>query len=443
MARTLPHSRAGGYAVLDLMPPAPRQFDVIVLGAGAAGLMCAATAGQRGRRVALLEHGGQPGRKILISGGGRCNFTNLHCGPQNFISENRHFAKSALAGYGPQDFLALVERYGIAWHEKTLGQLFCDGPARAILEMLLAECALGGVELVLNARGIAVERDAAGGFGVVSSAGVMKAGAVVVATGGLSIPKMGATGLGYELAAQFGLGVVTPRPALVPLVLGGDEARWTELAGVSTDVVVWVEPASKDRPSGAKAHGNLAGLIYGLKPVPFREKMLVTHRGVSGPAVLQASSYWRPGEDLVLDLAPGSMLDSQMRGGVVAALMAPRARRDTAALRLALREILPQRLAGYLAETGAPAGWGNAALQAWEQKLHCWRLHPVGTEGFEKAEVTAGGVDTNGLQARTMEARAVPGLYFIGEVVDVTGWLGGFNFQWAWASGVAAGKAVW
>ena len=416
------------------MPLEPRQFDVVVLGAGAAGLICAATAGQRGRRVALVEHGGQAGRKILISGGGRCNFTNLHCGPQNFISENIHFAKSALAGYGPQDFLSLVDRYGIRWHEKTLGQLFCDGSARAILDMLLAECALGGVELVLNARGIRVERVAAGGFRVLSSAGEMRAESVVVATGGLSIPKMGATGLGYELAAQFGLKVVTPRAALVPLVLGGDEARWIELAGVSTEVVAWVEPGSKARPSGVKASK--------FNPTPFREKMLVTHRGLSGPAVLQASSYWRPGEALVLDLAPGILLDSEMRGGAVGALMEPRARRDTAALRLAMREILPQRLAAFLTETGAPDGWGNAALMAWEQKLHCWRLHPVGTEGFEKAEVTAGGVDTDDLHARTMEARTVPGLFFIGEVVDVTGWLGGFNFQWAWASGVAAGKAV-
>jgi predicted Rossmann fold flavoprotein len=381
--------------------------------------MCAATAGQRGRRVALLEHGGQAGRKILISGGGRCNFTNLHCGPQNFISENKHFAKSALAGYGPQDFIELVDRYGIRWHEKTLGQLFCDGSARAILDMLLAEseCALGGVELVLNARGIAVERDAGDGFRVASSAGEIRAESVVVATGGLSIPKMGATGLGYELAAQYGLEVVTPRPALVPLVLGGDEARWTELAGVAAEVVATA--------GGAR----------------FREKMLVTHRGLSGPAVLQASSYWRPGEELVLDFAPDSKLDSAGRGGVVGALMEPRARRDAAALKQALREVLPQRLAGFLAETGT-MGWGNAALQDFEQRLHGWRLHPVGTEGFDKAEVTAGGVDTDGLHARTLEARAVPGLYFIGEVVDVTGWLGGFNFQWAWASGVAAGKAV-
>ena len=391
------------------MPPDVRKFDVVVLGAGAAGLMCAATAGQRGRRVVLLERGGQAGRKILISGGGRCNFTNLHCGPENFISENKHFAKSALAQYQPRHFLELVDRYRIPWHEKTLGQLFCDGSSRAILEMLLAECEAGGVELVLNARGISVERSASsGGFYVASSASEIRAEAVVVATGGLSIPKMGATGLGYELARQFGLGVVSPRPALVPLVLGGDEAAWTELTGVSAEVVA------------------LAG---GAK---FREKMLVTHRGVSGPAVLQASSYWRPGDELVVDFAPDV--------DVLARLMEPRARRDLGALRQALREVLPQRLAGFLAEAGAPTGWGNAALEACARRLHGWKLHPVGTEGFEKAEVTAGGVDTDGLQARTMEARAVPGLYFIGEAVDVTGWLGGFNFQWAWASGVVAGR---
>ena len=392
-----------------------RQFDVIVLGAGAAGLMCAATAGQRGRRVALLEHGGQVGRKILISGGGRCNFTNLHCGPENFISENRHFAKSALAGYGPRDFLALVERYGIRWHEKTLGQLFCDGSARAIVEMLLAECGRavesgGAVDLVLNARGVRVERDAAGGFRVECSAGEFAAESLVVATGGLSIPKLGATGLAYELAVQFGLKVITPRPALAPLVLGGDEAAWTEIPGVAAEVVAQAGAAK------------------------FREKMLVTHRGMSGPAVLQASSYWRPGDALTLDFAPGLEL--------LAGLRAPTARRDAAALKQALREVLPQRLAAFLLETDGPAGWGNAALEAWERRLHAWELHPVGTEGFAKAEVTAGGVDTAGLQARTMEARSVPGLFFIGEAVDVTGWLGGFNFQWAWASGVAAGKAV-
>jgi hypothetical protein len=395
------------------MPPAPRQFDVIVLGAGAAGLMCAAVAGQRGRRVALLEHNGQPGRKILISGGGRCNFTNLHCGPENFLSENPHFTKSALALYQPRHFIELVERYGIAWHEKTLGQLFCNGSARAILDMLLAECEQGGVELVLNAREIAVE-GAGGGFRVVSSQGEFEAEALVVATGGLSIPSLGATGLGYELARQFGLKVIAPRPALVPLLLGEDEAGWTELAGVAAEVVVQAGEAE------------------------FREKMLVTHRGLSGPAVLQASSYWRTGETLVLDFTPG--LDAQAE--LLGALKQPGARRDLTALKLALRTVLPQRLANHLAEAGVPKSWSNAELEACERRLRRWALHPVGTEGFEKAEVTAGGVDTRGLQARTLEARTVPGLFFIGEVVDVTGQLGGFNFQWAWASGIAAGKAV-
>ena len=388
-----------------------RQFDVLVLGAGAAGLMCAAVAGQRGLRVALLEHNGQPGRKILISGGGRCNFTNLHCGPQNFLSENPHFAKSALALYEPRHFIELVDRYRIAWHEKTLGQLFCDHSARAILDMLLAECEQGNVELLLNAHGIQVQRTEADAFRIGSSLGEFEAGALVVATGGLSIPKIGATGFAYELARQFGLKVVPTRPALVPLVLGGEEARWTELAGVAADV----------EACAGKGH--------------FREKLLVTHRGLSGPAVLQASSYWRPGEQLDVDFAP-EIADP------LTDLMEPRARRDQAALRQALRAVLPQRLANHLADVGAPKGWSNAALEECERKLHRWAFHPVGTEGFDKAEVTAGGIDTRELQARTMEARSVPGLFFIGESVDVTGWLGGFNFQWAWTSGVAAGRAV-
>ena len=393
------------------MNSSARKFDMVVIGAGAAGLMCAAVAGQRGRRVALLDHNAQPGRKILISGGGRCNFTNLHCAPDRFLSGNPHFAKSALALYQPRHFLELVERYGIAWHEKTLGQLFCDHSAREILNMLLAECERGGVQLLLNARGIAVERDS-NGFRVASSQGELQAGALVVATGGLSIPKMGATGVGYNLARQFGLGVVAPRPALVPLVLGhGAEAGWAALAGVSADVV-------------AQAGGGPR----------FREKLLVTHRGLSGPAVLQASSYWRTGEPLVVDFAPGAE--------VLGPLLQPGARRDALALRQALRAVLPQRLAAFMAEAGAPGGWSNVALEACEQGLHRWVFHPTGTEGYEKAEVTAGGVDTNGLQARSMEARAVQGFFFIGEAVDVTGHLGGFNFQWAWASAVAAGRAV-
>ena len=427
------------------MTAEPRKFDVIVLGAGAAGLMCAAVAGQRGRRVAVLEHNGQPGRKILISGGGRCNFTNLHCGPENFLSNNPHFAKSALALYEPRHFIELVERYDIAWHEKTQGQLFCDGPARAIVEMLLAECARGGVELLLNVRGIEVQRGGSDGFHLITSAGEFQADALVVATGGLSIPKLGATGLGYELAAQFGLVVIEPRPALVPMVLGGDEAGWTELAGVSAEVTAWAEPGGEKLPSGAKARDDLAAYMRGLKPpppsvstlqpVPFKEKMLVTHRGLSGPAVLQASLYWRAGDALVVDVLVA-------RAGLFEGLKQPGARRDLEALRTALREAMPRRLADYLAEIGGPKGWTNAALEECERRLRRWKFHPAGTEGFEKAEVTAGGVDTDGLQARTMEARAVPGLFFIGEVVDVTGQLGGFNFQWAWATAVAAGRNV-
>jgi predicted Rossmann fold flavoprotein len=280
--------------------------------------------------------------------------------------------------------------------------------------MLLAECAKCDVEIVLNAREIKVEGNAGGGFRVACAQGEFAAGALVVATGGLSIPKLGATGLGYELARQFGLKVVEPRPALVPLVLGGSEAGWTELAGVATEVEVKSVGVGRE--------------------IGFREKMLVTHRGLSGPAVLQASSYWRRGEELVVDFAPGA--------DVLGTLMAPGARRVETAFRQALREVLPQRLAGFLAEAGGPKGWSNAALEACERGLHEWAFHPIKTEGFEKAEVTAGGVDTTGLQARTMEARTVPGLFFIGEAVDVTGWLGGFNFQWAWASGVAAGRAV-
>ena len=396
------------------MPAPLRKFDVIVLGAGAAGLMCAAVAGQRGRRVLLLEHNGQPGRKILISGGGRCNFTNIHCGPGNFISDNPHFSKSALALYQPRHFLELIERYRIAWHEKTLGQLFCDHSSRAILDMMLAECERGGVEICLNARGIQIERGT-NGFQVVSAIGEFAAQTLVVATGGLSIPKMGATGLAYDLARQFALKVIEPRPALVPLVLGGVEAAWTELAGVSTEVV-------------ARANAGPA----------FREKMLVTHRGLSGPAVLQASSYWRPGQPIAVDFAPGLITGRSL----LKPLTQPHARRDGAALRQALREILPQRLAAHLAEVGAPDSWSNAGLEDCERRLRRWEFNPVGTEGFEKAEVTAGGIDTSGLQSRTMEARNVSGLFFIGEAVDVTGHLGGFNFQWAWASGVAAGRAV-
>jgi predicted Rossmann fold flavoprotein len=391
------------------MPSARRSFDVVIVGAGAAGLLCAAVAGQRGRHVALLEHNAQPGCKILISGGGRCNFTNIHCTPANFLCGNPHFAKSALALYQPRHFLELVERYRIAWHEKTLGQLFCDGSARAIVDMLLAECEKGRVEVILNAGKIRVER-AGGQFHVQSSLGEWTAASLVVATGGLSIPKLGATGWAYDLARQFGLRVIEPRPALVPLVLGGEDGGWMKLAGVSADAVV------------------VAG------KAPFREKLLFTHRGLSGPAVLQASSYWHAGARLIVDFAPEREL--------LAPLRETGARRDDPALRQALQAVLPQRLAGHLADVGAPSGWTNAALDACEQHLHAWEFHPSGTEGFEKAEVTAGGVDTRDLDSRTMQARNVPGLFFIGEAVDVTGHLGGFNLQWAWASAVAAARAL-
>jgi predicted Rossmann fold flavoprotein len=400
---------------------AVRAYDVVVLGAGAAGLMCAAVAGLRGRRVALLDHNAQPGRKILISGGGRCNFTNIHCTPDRFLSSNPHFAKSALALYTPHHFLELVNRYRIPWHEKTLGQLFCDHSSRAILDMLLAECDKGRVNLEQSTRVVRVDRAAGDRFRVSSQTGEFEAAALVVATGGLSIPKLGATGLAYDLARQFGLRIVEPRPALVPLVLSRNEARWTGLTGVSAEVIAW------------------AGTGQGRKPTTrFREKLLVTHRGLSGPAILQASSYWRQGEAVHVDFVPCLGKDKRL----LQDLLEPRGRRDEVAFRQALRGVLPQRMADHLAEVGEPEGWGNAALEASERRLRDWEFHPAGTEGFEKAEVTAGGVNTDDLNARTMEARAVAGLYFIGEAVDVTGHLGGFNFQWAWASAVAAGSAL-
>ena len=393
------------------MPATPREFDVIILGAGAAGLMCAATAGQRKRRVLLLEHNPQPGRKILISGGGRCNFTNIHCTPENFISANPHFAKSALALYQPQHFLELVERYGIKWHEKTLGQLFCDHSARQILDMLQVECERARVELVLQARNIAVERTS-GGFHIRSTAGDFKSSALVVATGGLSIPKMAATGLAYDLARKFGLQIVEPRPALVPLLLSGPEKSWTELTGVSLDVTA-----------------------QAARGPAFREKLLFTHRGLSGPAVLQASSYWQSGESINVDFAPEVK-------HLLSPLLEHGSRRDSLGFRHALQSVLPHRLAAHLAPIATPQGWTNSILESADRALHHWPFHPSGTEGFEKAEVTAGGVDTSGLNSRTMETRTVSGLFFIGEAVDVTGHLGGFNFQWAWASAVAAGRSV-
>ena len=399
---------------IDQPTRAARPYDVIVVGAGAAGLMCAAVAGQRGRRVALLDHNAAPGRKILISGGGRCNFTNIRCAPDCFLSANPHFAKSALAIYQPQHFIELVNSYQIRWHEKTLGQLFCDGSAHAILNMLLAECekaarAGGKVDLILQARDITLEY-ASGRFTLTCSQGTFEASALVIAAGGLSIPKLGATAFAYQVAQQFKIPIVEPRPALVPLVLTGPESSWTALSGVSTEVIA---QAGKTR---------------------FREKMLFTHRGLSGPAILQASSYWQAGDPLTIDFSPATRL--------LSTLLAAGGRRDTAAFRNALRSQLPQRLADHIAQIATPKSWTNHALDERERDLHHWQFHPTGTEGFEKAEVTAGGIDTSGLHARTMEARSVPGLFFIGEAVDVTGHLGGFNFQWAWASAVAAGRAL-
>jgi predicted Rossmann fold flavoprotein len=389
------------------------SFDVIILGAGAAGLMCAIEAGKRNRRVAVLERADEPGKKILISGGGRCNFTNLHCGPANFISTNPHFAKSALARYTPADFIELVQKHRIPYHEKAHGQLFCDRSARDILGMLESECRSAGVQLFLNTQINEVEQ--ANDFGIRTNHAKFWAPALVVATGGLSIPKIGATSLGYDLARQFGIAIREPWPALVALVLGADDcSRYCDLAGVSADVI-----ASTNEQQ-------------------FHEKMLITHRGLSGPAVLQISSYWNRQEKnsspILIDLAPG--------GRVIAPFRDPKFPRTINSLRTELRKYLPHRLADRWLDFHVPVSLTNQALSEFENQLHAWEITPTGTEGYDKAEVTAGGVDTNELSAKTMESRKVPGLFFIGEVVDVTGHLGGFNFQWAWASGAAAGRSV-
>ncbi len=388
------------------------DFDAIILGAGAAGLMCAAQAGQRGKRVLLVDHAPEPGRKILISGGGRCNFTNIHTAPDRYLSENLHFARSALSRYTAQDFLALVERHGIAWHEKTLGQLFCDGSARQIVAMLVDECARGAVDLRCDGS-IGEVGHADGLFRVALREESVRAPALVIATGGPSIPKMGATGFAYDLARQFGLKVVQPRPALVPLKLPPEEALFRELSGVSTPVIA---RCGKGR---------------------FPEAALFTHRGLSGPAILQVSSYWHRGEDVGIDFVP-----DRESGWLLAAKRA----RPRAALRRVLEDAVPGRLAEALSQRLAVKGdlgsQSDKALAAAEQRLRDWRFTPDGSEGFAKAEVTAGGIDTRGLSSKTMEAVKVPGLYAIGEAVDVTGWLGGYNFQWAWASGFAAAQAL-
>jgi predicted Rossmann fold flavoprotein len=398
------------------------QYDVVVLGGGAAGMMCAFEAGKRGRRVLLLEHGERVGRKILISGGGRCNFTNLGTKAENFLSENPHFAKSALARSTPKDFIALVEQHGIKYHEKTLGQLFCDDSAKQIVAMLEKECAEARVETRCGVAVTSVRRGAGSGFVVETSAGKFPCGSVVVATGGLSIPAMGATGLGYDLAREFEHAIVEPRAGLVPLMFSvADKDRWCDLAGVAFDVVAGAVVPEKAR-----------------RKIPaFRERLLVTHRGVSGPAVLQASSYWRPGGEISFDMAPGLE--------VFRPLLAKASGRDWNSAYTALRTVLPTRMAERWVRLRANASagdWTNASIARLESELHAWTLRPDGSEGFAKAEVTVGGVDTAELDARTMESKRVPGMYFIGEVVDVTGWLGGYNFQWAWASAVAAGAVA-
>ena len=389
--------------------------DVVIIGAGAAGMMCAIEAGKRGRRVLVVDHARAPGEKIRISGGGRCNFTNIHAGPKNFLSENPHFAKSALARYRPQDFVALVERHGIAWHEKTLGQLFCDHSAKDIVKMLVTEMKAAGAELRLDTAISAVERIASG-FRVTTGAGTVEAASLVVASGGKSIPKMGATGLAYRIAEEFGLPVVETRPALVPLTL--DPAQLQKLgalAGVAADVEA--------------RFGKTA----------FREAVLLTHRGLSGPAILQISSYWREGAEIVLRLMPDIDIAAILRG--------MRRTNGRQAVQTALGDILPRRLAHFFVEEAKLTGrmladLSDKVIDGLSASMQAWTLKPAGSEGYRTAEVTLGGVDTRALDSRTMQARSIPGLYFIGECVDVTGWLGGYNFQWAWASGFAAGQDV-
>jgi predicted Rossmann fold flavoprotein len=391
--------------------PGHRHFDAIIIGAGAAGMFCAALAGQRGRRILLIDHSAEPGRKILISGGGRCNFTNIGATAENFLSANLHFAKSALGRFSPADFIALVDRHRIAWHEKTLGQLFCDGSSRQIVAMLLDECAAGGVETAFGQAATVEHRD--GTFHVDVGGASAQAPAVVLATGGLSIPKLGATSFAYDVARQFGLTIVEPRPALVPLTLSADQALFKSLSGVSADIVA---RAGKGK---------------------FREAALFTHRGLSGPAILQVSSYWRHGEpvrvDFLPDLAVGWLRDAKRAEPRIT-------------LRRLLGRSLPDRLAETLADqlghSGELANMPDKELESAERSLADWQFVPNGSEGFAKAEVTIGGISTAELSSQTMQSNRVPGLFAIGEAVDVTGWLGGYNFQWAWASAHAAAQAL-
>lgn len=389
-----------------------RGFDAIIIGAGAAGMMCAIAAGQRGKKVLLLERAERVGAKILISGGGRCNFTNLEVTPERFLSGNPHFCKSALSRYTQHDFIAMVERHRIAYHEKTLGQLFCDGSARQIVAMLLAQCASVGVEIRTGCRITDVAR--ADQFNIATGSGEFAASVLVIACGGLSIPKLGATGLAYDIARRFGLAIVEPRPGLVPVRMEGEALKQSRaLSGVSVDAVASCRGAA------------------------FRENILFTHRGLSGPAILQASSYWQPGDSLEIDLMPEHadrfLLDRKRT-------------RPKAELKTVLAEVLPNRLAESIADAGSQGGaianLPDRRILEIGARLKRWQVRPSETEGWEKAEVTVGGIDTAGLSSRTMEAREVPGLYCIGEAVDVTGWLGGYNFQWAWSSGWCAGQAI-
>ncbi len=385
------------------------------MGAGAAGLMCAIVAGQRGRSVLVVDHANKVGKKILMSGGGRCNFTNMGVTPACYLSANPHFAKSALARYTPWDFIAMVEKHRIAYHEKELGQLFCDESSKLIVRMLLDECAQAGVRIETSC-GVQRVRKTEEGFSVITAHGEVHAQSLVVATGGLSIPTMGATGFGYELARQFGHAVLPTRAGLVPLTLSGKhQERYHDLSGVALPQV--------DARVGKRS---------------FRAGMLFTHRGISGPAILQISSYWQPGDDLRIDLSPG--LD------LAAWLQEQRVARPAAELKNVLGDALPRRLAQRLCELWFESKpmrqYREAELKGIGEQLHDWPVVASGTEGYRTAEVTLGGVDTDGLSSTTMQSKLVPGLYFVGEVVDVTGWLGGYNFQWAWASGRAAGEVA-
>jgi predicted Rossmann fold flavoprotein len=391
------------------------KTDVLIIGAGAAGLMCAIAAGQRGRRVLVVDHANKVGKKILMSGGGRCNFTNTGATPANYLSANPHFAKSALARYTPWDFIALVEKHRIAYHEKELGQLFCDDSSKQIVRMLLDECAAAGVTVEASC-GVQRARKTPEGFSVLTARGEVHAESLVVASGGLSIPSMGASGFGYELARQFGHAVLPTRAGLVPLTLSGKhQEHYQDLAGVALPVV----------ETRVGKQGFRAGLLF-------------THRGISGPAILQISSYWQPGDDLRIDLLPDQ--------DVGAWLIEQRAARPLAELKTVLGDVLPKRLAQRLCEQWFESRpmrqYREAELTHIGTQLNAWPITASGTEGYRTAEVTLGGVDTDGLSSSTMQSKLVSGLYFIGEVVDVTGWLGGYNFQWAWASGQAAGEVA-